>query len=178
MQTPIQITFRDIEHSDAVEQRVNQKINKINRLFNNVTACRVTIEQTQKHQNQGKLYNVSIQLEVPGKLLSVNNNEDENLYKSLQKAADNMVHLLSEYNARLHGGVKVHAERLTGTIERLFEGDQFGFITDDDGTEYYFNSGNLANEKFSALKVGLTVHFHPTIGDEGPQAKRVSLPEQ
>jgi ribosome-associated translation inhibitor RaiA len=42
MQIPIEITFRDIEKSDAVEARVRDWVDKLERVFDRITRCEVS----------------------------------------------------------------------------------------------------------------------------------------
>ncbi len=43
MQIPLQITFHGIDHSDAVETRIREKVAKLELLFDRITSCRVVI---------------------------------------------------------------------------------------------------------------------------------------
>ena len=44
MQLPCQITFRDIPPSEAVEAKIRQKVEKLNRFYDRIISCRVIIE--------------------------------------------------------------------------------------------------------------------------------------
>ena len=177
MQQPLQITFRDIDHSDAIESRIREKIAKLDTFYNHITACKVVVEQVQRHQHQGKLHNVSIYMSVPGKDLSVSRHPDENLYLAIQHAIDSMREQLDAYHRRLYGDTKDHGERLSGEIVRLMEDECYGFIADADANEYYFNLTHLVEIKFNQLRVGDKVRFMPAIGNEGLQARRISVPK-
>ncbi|MBC7908715.1 MAG: HPF/RaiA family ribosome-associated protein, partial [Rhodospirillaceae bacterium] len=41
MQIPLQITFHGIDHSDAAEERVREKVAKLEQFFDRITSCRV-----------------------------------------------------------------------------------------------------------------------------------------
>ncbi len=58
MQIPLEITLRDIPHSEAVETRIREKIEKLDRFHERVMSCRVTVESPQHNKHQGKLYSV------------------------------------------------------------------------------------------------------------------------
>src|ERR1700723_3793099 len=119
MQQPLQITFRDIEHSAAVEARIRERIAKLDTFYNHITSCKVVVEQVQKHQHQGKLHNVSIYMTVPGKELTVSHHPNENLYLAIQAATDSLREQLDSFRRRLHGDTKDHGERLSGEVVRL-----------------------------------------------------------
>jgi ribosomal subunit interface protein len=178
MQQPLQITFRDIEPSLAVEQKIREKVEKFDTFYNHITSCKVVVEQVQKHQHQGKLHNISIYVNVPGKELTVSKHPNENLYIAIQQATDNMRQQLDEYRRRLYGDTKDHGERLSGTVTRLMEDEGYGFIVDAEKNEYYFNLTHLVDIKFYQLQVGDKVRFLPAMGNEGLQARRISVPKK
>ena len=64
MQT--EITFHQLDHSDAVEAAVQRWIARLEHLSERITACNVIIDQPHKRRRHGGDYRVSIMLEVPG----------------------------------------------------------------------------------------------------------------
>jgi len=72
MQTPAKISFRNFEHSDAVEARVLEKIAKLETFYDRIVGCSVVVEAPHRHHTKGKLYHVHIMLTLPGGELSVN----------------------------------------------------------------------------------------------------------
>lgn len=178
MQQPLQITFKDIDHSTAVEARIREKIAKLDTFYNHITACKVVVEQVQKHQHQGKLHNISIYMSLPGKELTVSHHPNENLYLAIQGAMDTIREQLDSYRQRLYGDTKNHGERLSGVIVRLMEDEGYGFIADQEKNEYYFNLTHLIDIKFYQLHVGDNIRFLPAVGNEGLQARRISVPKK
>src|SRR4030042_359263 len=89
MQIPVEITLRDIPHSEAVETRIREKIEKLDRFHERVMSCRVTVESPQQRKHQGKLYSVHIDMKVPGGgELVVNRMQDEDIYVAIRDAFD------------------------------------------------------------------------------------------
>jgi len=174
MQTPIQITIKDTLNSDELEPTIQEKANKLEQFCEDIISCHVVVEMTQKHKQHGKLHNVRINIAVPGKELSANRNERENVHIAIRDAFDNIRRQLEDYARRLHGEIKTHAELIQGEIVRIFP-DGFGFIEDSTGAEYYFNADNVVNHGFEKLEVGTNVQFIEAVGYEGPQAHRVSV---
>ena len=64
-QLPLQITFRDIPASEAIETKIRQQVEKLNRFYQRLIRCQVIIEVPHRHQRQGKIYHVRIDLTVP-----------------------------------------------------------------------------------------------------------------
>jgi ribosome-associated translation inhibitor RaiA len=72
MQRPLQLTFHGLEPSPAVEARVRELALRLERLYERITSCHVTVQAPHRHHNKGQLYEVRIQLHVPGREIVVN----------------------------------------------------------------------------------------------------------
>ena len=68
METPLEVSFRNMDRSDAVEARVREKTEKLEQFFDRITSCRVTIEAINRQHTKGNLYQVHIEIGVPGML--------------------------------------------------------------------------------------------------------------
>jgi ribosomal subunit interface protein len=88
MQIPIQITFRDVPRSDALEAHIRQKAEKLDEFHSRIISCRVSVEELGKHQHQGRQFRVSIDLRIPGREIVVNRDHDEDVYVALRDAFD------------------------------------------------------------------------------------------
>lgn len=173
MQVPVQITFRDLPHSQAVETHLQEKVEKLQQFCHNIVACHVVLEFANKNQHRGNLYDTRIVLTVPGKDLVSKINENENMYVSIRTAFEDMTRQLESYVQQSHGETKNHQPIVSGTIVRLFNADGFGFIEKADGAEFYFNATHVVSPPFHKLIVGMPVHFIEEMGSDGPQAHRV-----
>ncbi|MCH9769493.1 MAG: HPF/RaiA family ribosome-associated protein [Gammaproteobacteria bacterium] len=174
MQQPVQITFRDIPHSQEVTQHIYAKAEKLNQYSDLIISCHITVELAQNNQQQGKLYNSRIIVTLPEKkTIAVNHQSDENLYVAIREAFDCTVRKIEETMQKIRGDVKHHAEFMAGKIVRLFADKNFGFIEDNEGNEYYFNEDSLSHLDFNTLNTGDTVQFVASIADEGPRAYRI-----
>jgi len=72
MRTPLQINFRGMETSPALETLIRDKAIKLEQFHPNVTACRVVVDKPHQHKQQGKHFIVSIDLTVPGSNIVAN----------------------------------------------------------------------------------------------------------
>ena len=175
MQTPIQITLRDMPHSAAVEAHIKEKCEKLQQFCHSIVSCHVVVEFENKNQHRGNLYNARVTIAVPGKELVSTHNEAEDMYMSIRDAFDDMTRQLEEYVAHLKQG-NSQQTMLSGKIVRIFHNDGFGFIEGLDGTEFYFNANHVTHPAFNKLTIGMPVHFvQEEAGNEGPQARRVNV---
>jgi ribosomal subunit interface protein len=110
MKIPLQVTFRDMPTSDAVETRVREKADKLTRFYDRIVNCRVVIEMPQRHKHQGKLHSVRIDLSVPGAELVANHARDEDVYVALRDAFAAITRQLEDYARRQRGEVKTHVQ--------------------------------------------------------------------
>lgn len=109
MQSELQVSFKDIPHSAAVEQRIREKTAKLEQIYPHIISCHVTLELPHKHHQQGKLHNVRIDVRVPGNEIVVNRDQHEDIYAALRDAFDAAKRKLDEYGRRQRGEVKHHA---------------------------------------------------------------------
>ncbi len=174
MQIPLQITLRDMPPSEAVETRIREKAQKLDSFYDRIMSCRVVVESPQRHQHQGKLHSVRIDLSVPGAELVVNRVEHEDIYVAIRDAFNAIGRKLEDYARRQRGDVKVHDVPHHGRITKIFPVQGYGFIETPDRRELYFNRNSVVEAEFEQLEIGAEVSYVEEQGNEGPQARRVS----
>ena len=72
MAVPVQIAYRDLEPSDALNALVQAEADKLGRYFNGIINCRVVIEHEHRRHHSGAPYHARIDLSVPGEEICVN----------------------------------------------------------------------------------------------------------
>lgn len=108
MKTPLQITLRGMDHSEALEAHIQEKAAKLETFFDQIISCRVVVEVPHQHKHQGKTFNVKIDIGVPNKELVVNRESHEDVYVALRDGFDAARRQLEDYASRLRGEVKNH----------------------------------------------------------------------
>lgn len=108
MQTPLQITIRDIEHSEALEAHIRDKANKLEEFSDHIMSCHVVVDMPHKHHKQGKQFNVRIDIGVPGSEIVVNHDHNEDVYVALRDAFDAAKRRLEDYARKIRGDIKTH----------------------------------------------------------------------
>ena len=180
MQLPLQITFRYMEPSAAIEARIRERVAKLDRFYDRIMSCRVIVEAPHRHHHQGKLYHVRVDLTVPGGELVVSrepaeHHAHEDVYVAIRDAFDAAQRRLADYARRQRQDVKAHEESPHGRIARLFADEGYGFIETADGRQVYFHENAVVNSVFARLAVGTAVSFVEESGDKGPQASTVRI---
>jgi ribosomal subunit interface protein len=114
MQIPLQISFRNMDPSPAVEANVREKAAKLDRYFERIVSCNVTIEAPHRRHHKGKLYKVRVDVGMPGKKdvhvnEGVKNQAHEDVYIAIRDAFDAAARRVEDHARRLRGDVKSHA---------------------------------------------------------------------
>lgn len=109
MQPPVQITVREMAHSEALDARIHVKAAKLAEFHPNITSCRVTVEEAGKHQRQGRQFAVNLDVRVPGKEFVVSKSHEGDVYVALRDAFEAMRRQIDEFMRAKHNFVKTHA---------------------------------------------------------------------
>lgn len=89
MQSPLQITIRNLPHSDALETRIRESAEKLERFHPRITSCRVTVEESHRHQHQGRQFEVRVDVRMPGREeIVASRHQHEDVYVALRDAFD------------------------------------------------------------------------------------------
>lgn len=174
MQLPLQITFRGVKRSDALDALIRDRAGRLEKFHPHLMSCRVVIELAGRHQHQGKQFNVRVALKVPGAEIAVDRQHDEDPHVAVRDAFDAARRKLEDALREVRGDVKSHPLERSGRVLRLDAEQGFGFIGAADGTELYFSRDNVVSPRFEDLEPGTEVHFIAEPAGEGLQAKRVS----
>jgi len=114
MQIPLEINFRNMDPSPAVEARIREKAAKLERFHERIIGCTVVVEAPHRHHHKGKIYSVHIDISVPGKdHLIVDrakplDHAHEDVYVAVRDAFNAAVRQLEDYTQRMRGEVKSH----------------------------------------------------------------------
>lgn len=180
MQLPLQITFRHIERSDALEMKIRERVEELEQFCGEIMSCHVVIEMAHQHHHQGNLFQIRIDLRVPGKELVVSRHPDkhhahEDPYVVVRDAFDAMKRQLEEAMRVRRREVKTHDVPPHGHISVLFPYEDYGRIASADGRDIYFHRNSVVNAEFDSLEEGMEVRFAEVMGDNGPQASSVHI---
>jgi len=174
MQVPLQIAMQGIKRSEALEADIRERVAKLERFHPRMMSCRVAVEETRKHHQQGRHFTVRIDARVPGKEVAITRDHDEDIQVALRDAFDSARRQLEEVLRETRGDVKTHEVPQRGTVARLTD-EGYGFIGTADGRELYFSRENVVHPTLEQLAPGAEVQFIEEMAAEGPQAKRVSV---
>jgi ribosome-associated translation inhibitor RaiA len=100
MTIPLQIAASDLELTESIEETIREKTQKLSFFYDRILRCRVRIEAPHRHHHKGILYNIHIDLTIPGGELVVNRISHEELSAAIRLAFDRAVRRLEDYTGR------------------------------------------------------------------------------
>lgn len=132
MNLPVQITFRNMDTSPWVEDRIHEEAAKLDQFYDRITSCRVMVETPHRHHQRGRQHHVRIELGVPGTEIVVAHEpslhsdmthrgdgewkkhleahpQHKDLYLAIHDAFKEARRQLQDYARKLRGDVKIHS---------------------------------------------------------------------
>ena len=180
MDMPLELTFKNVEPSDEIKSLVAEKTAHLESFFGGINSCHVYIRAPHKSQRQGNLYEVTIEVRVPGDELVVRHHQNdmarhEHLRVAVRDAFASMERELKRWKDRIKGEVKTHDGPLQGKVVEIHHDQDFGQIIATDHRLIYFHRNSVVDGSFDELKprdeVELVVQTEES--DIGPQASTV-----
>ena len=86
MAVQLQITVREMPHSEALEAEIRRKAAGLERLHPRIIAIRATVEAPHHHKRNGNPFSVNLDIRVPGGEIVVNRDHAEDAYVAMRDA--------------------------------------------------------------------------------------------
>jgi ribosome-associated translation inhibitor RaiA/cold shock CspA family protein len=186
MQVPSEIAFHNFEPPDGAEDAIREHVERLERLYGRMTACRVRVDQKNQNANGTIPPVVHIEMSVPGHKDIVVAHEPDRLQRRFQEpdlrnAINDAFRVaerrLAKFKSKLkdHDAVRKHesANEFRGQIAELTPDKDFGYLMTKEGGLLYFHRNSLLSGDFDALRRGDAVTYVEETGDTGPIASKV-----
>jgi cold shock CspA family protein len=198
MLMPPQVTIRGFTPSAEIEALVLERVQWLERYYQGIVSCRVSIDAPHRHRRAGRHIHVAIELTLPDTEPVIVNHEPslhgllkdtgtgehakeseiEGVHRYapvvIREAFDAARRQLQDAARRQRGAVKVHEVPVHGLVSALSSDDDYGFI-ESNGTQFYFHRSSVLNSAFDELAIGSPVAFVAEKGEKGPQASTVRM---
>lgn len=176
----MQIVWRGMEASPALEAKIRKRANKLESFCDHIIACHIVVEKLHQHKHLGNLFNVRVDVTVPGAELAVvhehrKDHAHEDAYVAARDAFDAIRRQLEDFVRRERGDVKRHEVPPHGRVTEFYPYMDYGKLETPDGRLIYFHRNSVVNGNFDELEIGAQVRFVEEMGDEGPQASTVTI---
>ncbi len=112
---PVEVRFRHMRPSDAIEAAVREHAEKLDRFHPRITSCRVMIEEIHGGQHhKGAVFHVRVDVTVPGRELVARSepppqHHHEDVFLAVRNAFDEIRRELQDDSQLRRGYVKAHA---------------------------------------------------------------------
>ncbi|HKK70651.1 MAG TPA: HPF/RaiA family ribosome-associated protein [Candidatus Krumholzibacteria bacterium] len=182
MQVPLELTFRGVKKTEALDDLVRDKVEKLHRVCDYLTSCRVAVERPQGNPSTGSSYRVRVAVQVPRghELVAVREPSqgtvNDTLETVIHRTFDAMRSQLEQLVAKQRRDVKAHpSQDMVGIVDQLFPDEDHGFLKTPEGESVYFHRNAVVNEDLEDLVVGTGVRYVEEMGEQGPQASTVQV---
>lgn len=132
MLLPLQITFRHMQPSPALEARARELAGRLDRFYDAITSCRVVVSTAPAHRRKGGPFSVKIDATLPGGEVfacseHASTGAHADAYVALRDAFEDLRRQIADYGRRQRGEVKHHASAVrVGRIAELAAEGGFG----------------------------------------------------
>lgn len=114
MTIPLQITFRDLPSSAAVEMQIRERTEHLEHLFGRLTSCRVIVEGRHRPQRAGKVFHLRLELTLPGRVIAVGHGPAElhphdDVFVAVRAAFDSARRQLDHHARRRRSEARSHS---------------------------------------------------------------------
>lgn len=110
MQLPLQVAARGVELESGTEGLIRSHADKLGRYYAHIMGVRVMVEVPQRQMGEPIVYNVHIDITMPGGEVVVKRQAHPELLTAIQRAFDAARRRLQDYARRQRGDVKARAE--------------------------------------------------------------------
>jgi ribosome-associated translation inhibitor RaiA len=117
MNTPLEISFKGLDKSRAIEAKIAEKAAKLEKHFERMTHCRVVVAAPHRHSHKGKTYEIKIDIGIPGTAPLIVTHESpvgqaqEDLRVALRDAFDAAGRRLDELVEKMKGASRAERGR-------------------------------------------------------------------
>lgn len=181
MDTNLEIAFHNMDPQPELDAYIRERAEKLEKLFDRMVGMRVAIEHQHRQHRTGNVYDVHIELMVPGNDIVVSRQPKKaqeryanpDARTSIRDAFEAAERQLKEYKQKLRNDVKTHDAEQPGRVSQLYPAEDYGFIMTPTGTQLYFHRNSCINVTLEELSTGEPVKYIETTGDTGPTASKV-----
>ncbi len=185
MKVPLEIAYRDVDKTDAIETLVREKVAKLEKFCNYISSCHIAVEKIHDRPSHGSPYRVRIDLTVPPghELVADSNPSEPNQYVALDTVIRDAFSMaerqLKELTSRQRDYEKAKtndgAQDTTALVTKLFREQDYGFLKTLDGQDIYFHRNSVLHGDFDRLEIGTGVRFVAQEGEQGLHASTVQI---
>lgn len=94
------VTYRDLDTSDALNAIINKRLQKLGRFSSDIQHSRVVLDSPHNHKHKGKEFRATVELDIKGCPITVTQN-DMSIHVAVRDAFDVAERKLKSYTQQL-----------------------------------------------------------------------------
>ena len=181
MDEPLEIVFHNLERSAAVEAAIRERFAKLAKRYDRLTHCRVSVEALHRQHRTGNLFEVHIDMLVPGAELAVSRQPQKakeryanpDVYTSIKDAFAAAERRLKRFKRQKREDLQPQVLLFQGQVAEMHPDQDWGYLLTKEGALLYFHRNAMMNGDFDALQQGAVVRYLEAAGETGPTAVKV-----
>lgn len=181
MDESLQIVFHNLEPSAAVEADIRDRFVKLEKRYDRLVSCRVSIEKLHRQHRTGNLFEVHIDMLVPGAELAVSKQPQRakeryanpDVYASIRDAFAAAERQLKRFKRQKREDLQPHGLLFRGQVAELHPEEEWGYLLTKEGALLYFHRNAVLDGSFDRLSQGDLVNYIEATGEAGPTAVKV-----
>jgi ribosomal subunit interface protein len=180
LEPQVEITFNEVDHSDAVEARIRERVAKLLAMGENIRRCKVCVRAPHRCGHKPVAYVIDLSVQMSGTSLHVDqrpgdDNAHTDIYVAIRDAFNAMERQLRKWKEQHKGRPHPLESPLQGRIASLDGYADCGQIATTDGRLIYFHRNSVAEDGYDGLNEGDAVELSVDTkdADEGPHARFV-----
>lgn len=148
MNIPLQISTRKLSLSNVAVDIIKQKAKKLELFCDKIIACRIMVETPHRHKNHGALYNVSIDISIPGAELAVKKEANEDIFVAIRDAFEAARRQIIQYFNKRKAKHPRQSKALENNVGSVMSDDEYS-ISDDFLDDFSLNDPSLGRSATS-----------------------------
>lgn len=108
MTFPIQLAFHHMDRSEALEQTIRERAERLAKFHPAITNMHVAVTQEARHSSKARLFNVKLDVHVKGQSFAITQQADEDAFVAARDAFDAATRVLDTGLDTARGFVKQH----------------------------------------------------------------------
>lgn len=99
MKTAVDVLYRDLDSSAALNEVITKKLEKLNRFSDQIVHSRVVLDTPHNHKHKGKQFRASIEIDIKGHPIAVTQN-NESIHLAVRDAFNSAERKIKQITAR------------------------------------------------------------------------------
>jgi ribosomal subunit interface protein len=99
MKPAVDVVYRDLDSSAALNDIISRKLEKLNRYTDQIVHSRVVLDAPHQHKHKGKQYRASIELDIKGHPVAITQ-DDESIHVAVRDAFSSAERKVKQLAAR------------------------------------------------------------------------------